>query len=78
MRFVAAVKGDVMRLRMAMHVHRGMKRVERRNREAFCRMWRMVGDWPLSGIVNVQANDFVTRIYCSIDVLLQLHLMCLC
>jgi hypothetical protein len=61
--FVVAVKGDMMRLRMAIYVHRGMKMAERKNKETFCKMWRMVGDWLLSGIINVQANGVAMSIH---------------
>ena len=68
--FVAAVKGDTMRLRMAMHVHSGMKRAERRNKETCCRMWRMGGDWALSGIANVLKPIECDEDYCPVGPLL--------
>lgn len=49
--FVVLVKGEMVLLKRAIVVQKGMKSVERKMRERFWRRWRTVGDWPVSGIV---------------------------
>jgi hypothetical protein len=55
--FVTVVNGEMIRLRIAMHVHRGMKMMERRIKDMFCKKWRLVGDWPLRGMLSEQAKS---------------------